>query len=185
MAQAPGVQQDRRGISVSTVVNKQTFEIKRSVNTSEYSPTDWLINPTIPQAPKRYWEVVGGNLELKNLQDRILADAAHLEEYKLQKMEALEDEFMYALGDRYKPNRREILSLYLALAVATGKTNRAAYIRPLLDWIEAGTVQLFAAQDAVQGANSTEFVDGVGQNINGWLASDPQVSIRTARGLDG
>jgi len=37
---------------VSTVVNKQTFEIKLSVNTPDYSPSEWLINPQSPKHPK-------------------------------------------------------------------------------------------------------------------------------------
>lgn len=170
---------------MSTVVNKQTLEVRLSVNEPDYDTQEWLIAPDIPDAPKRHWKVVGDNLELKSPAERVIADVAYLDEYKENKNNSLEDEFTWALEARYPPNRQRLLITFLALAKSDGQTNRAAYIQPLLDWVIAGTTQLFAAQDAVSNANTTEFVDGVSQNINGWLASDPQVSIRTAGGING
>ena len=40
---------------MATVVNKTTLQVIKSVNTPEYDPSEWLINPDIPDAPKRHW----------------------------------------------------------------------------------------------------------------------------------
>jgi len=168
---------------MSTVVHKTTLEVRYSVNEPEYDTSEWLIAPDIPDAPKRHWKVVGENLELKTLEEQAIADAEYLEEYKDRKNLFLEDEFTGSLENRYSVDRKMMLITLRADARIDALTNRAAYIQPLLDWVNSGTAQLYAAQDAVSGAVSIEFVDGVSQNISGWLASDPEVSIRTASGI--
>lgn len=168
---------------MSTVVHKTTLEVLYSVNTPDYQTGEWLINPDIPDAPKRHWKVVGENLELKTTEEQVVADAEYLEEYKDTKNLILEEEFTSALEERYSSDRKMMLITMRADAKIDGLANRAAYIQPLLDWVNHGTAQLYAAQDAVSGATHTGFVDGVSQNISGWLASDPEVSIRTASGI--
>ncbi len=53
---------------MATVVNRTTFQIVDSVNTPDYDPLFWLINPPgldillSTAVPVRYWKVVGDDL---------------------------------------------------------------------------------------------------------------------------
>ena len=42
---------------MADVVNKQTLQYLKSVNTPDYSEDEWLINPDIPKCSKKYWKI--------------------------------------------------------------------------------------------------------------------------------
>tara|TARA_R100001530_G_scaffold22267_1_gene18346 strand:- start:13 stop:570 length:558 start_codon:yes stop_codon:yes gene_type:complete len=185
MAQVASSQQDRRGISVSTVVNKQTFEIKLSVNTPDYSPSEWLINPTIPQAPKRYWIVDGNELTIKDATGQATADAEYLVSQKESRKNELETEHLEELETRYPAHRREALQLLLTEAMITGNIERAEYIGQAVAWAEQGRTDLYTVQDQVDAAVTPEEANTQTLNLEDWLAVDPKISVRTAEAIDG
>lgn len=46
---------------MATVVNKVTLEVRDSVNTPDYDPAEWLINPdlsAVQDFPSKYWTIV-------------------------------------------------------------------------------------------------------------------------------
>lgn len=50
---------------MSNVLNKTTLEYRESVNTPDFSPTEWLINPdmsTVKDVPKKYMKVSGASV---------------------------------------------------------------------------------------------------------------------------
>jgi len=67
---------------MATVVNKITLEVRDSVNTPDYDPAEWLINPdltAVEGSPKRYWLLDENEaLVLKDQAGREAADESEL-----------------------------------------------------------------------------------------------------------
>jgi len=71
---------------MSTVVNKTTFQVRRSVNTPDFPTSSWLVNPpglvTLEAAsvPPKYWKLngTGDDLEEKTTGEKDTQDAADL-----------------------------------------------------------------------------------------------------------
>ena len=49
---------------MATAVHRLTLEVRRSINppAPEYQTGDWIIDPDIPDAPKRHWVVIGDDI---------------------------------------------------------------------------------------------------------------------------
>ena len=50
---------------MADVLNRLTKQLLRSVNTPDYPPTEWIVNPDLSQVasvPWRYWKIVGDSL---------------------------------------------------------------------------------------------------------------------------
>lgn len=169
---------------MSTVVNKATFQVILSANTPEYDPNEWLINPDIPDAPKRHWRILNGNLRLKTASQIATADAEFLAETKENKKNELKAELGEALESKYSNDEKLSLLLILQLAVASGNTARVGYVSQLAGWIDQGQDLLYAAQDSVDSAATVEDVENIQLDLSSWLAADPQVVIRTAKGIE-
>ena len=171
---------------MATAVHRLTLEVRRSINPPEpeYQTGDWIIDPDIPDAPKRHWVVIGDDIQLKSAVERDIADTQYLESYKQAKIDALEEEFNSAVDSRYPGYRPLFLTAELQEARDAGLNNRAAYIQQVLPWIKTGMKNLlFMSQDEVRAAATIEDVDSVTQDLSTWLGSDPMVSIRTSGGI--
>jgi len=169
---------------MATVVNKTTFQVIKSVHTPDYRNGEWLINPDIPDAPKRHWKINGDSLVLKSAAEIADADAQWLSESKPNKKNELKHELGEALGSKYDNDEKLSLLLILQLAVATGNTARVGYVSQLAGWIDQGQDLLYAAQDSVDAATTVEDVENIQLDLSSWLAADPQVVIRTAKGIE-
>ena len=42
---------------MATVINRQTKKVIKSVNTPDYSSSQWIINPELPNCDKKYWVI--------------------------------------------------------------------------------------------------------------------------------
>jgi len=74
---------------MSTVINKDKLEIRRSVHTPDYSgKDDWLINPKLPDCSKKYWKVAGANVTEMTSEEKSVKDA----ELTTQQQELLEEQ---------------------------------------------------------------------------------------------
>lgn len=169
---------------MATVVNKTTLQVIKSVNTPEYDPSEWLINPDIPDAPKRHWKVSGDNLTLKTASQIASADAEWLSQVKSDKKDEFKEELGEALRSKYTDDEKLSLLLILQLAVAAGNTARVTYVSQLAAWIDQGQDLLYAAQDNVDAATTEDEVSAMELNLDAWLVADPQVVIRTAKGIE-
>jgi hypothetical protein len=181
---------------MSTVVNKTTFKVIKSVHTpgTEYENGDWLINPEIPSIydedgnfieyqPKRYWKIEDEQILMKNAQEIIEADDQYLSEQKEYKKQCFKENLGDALRSKYSDDEKLSLLLILQLAVATGNTDRINYVSQLAAWIDQGQDLLYAAQDNADLATSVEELDAMELNLDAWLDADPQIVIRTAKGI--
>lgn len=183
---------------MSIVVNKNTLRVIRSVDPTGYEGNDeWLIDPDIPSTydedgkfveyqPRRYWKVNsnGDNLVVKNATEIIEADAQWLADTKGSKKESFKEALGEALRSKYSDDEKLSLLLILQLSVANGNTARATYVSQLAGWIDQGQDLLYAAQDNVDLATSVEEVDAMELNLDAWLDADPEVIIRTAKGIE-
>ena len=180
---------------MATVVNKNNFRVIESVHYANYSEEEWLIDPQIPSIydndgnfvdyePKRYWKVWGKNIILKNASKRAEADAEFLAVTKEGKKNGLKADLGEALESKYSNDEKLSLLLILQLAVATGNTARAGYVSQLAAWIDQGQELLYTAQDSVDASATVEEVEAIELSLDAWLAADPQVVIRTAKGIE-
>lgn len=169
---------------MATVVNKTTFEVIESVNTPDYDTNEWLINPVIPDVPKRYWRIVNGILKVKTASQRAASDVENLLAVKENKNHDLKEELGEALRSKYSDDEKLSLLLILQLAVASGNTARINYVAQLANWIDEGQTILYGVQDLVDSLTTEAEVDSIEMNLESWLSSDPQVVIRTAKGIE-
>jgi hypothetical protein len=64
---------------MANVVNKTTGEFLQSVNTPDFSESEWLINPdisTVRLVPNRYWKVVGTDVVEMSMDEKAAVDAS-------------------------------------------------------------------------------------------------------------
>lgn len=64
---------------MSEVINRTTLELKDSVNTPDYPVAQWIINPDlsgVASVPKKYWKIVGDNVEEMTQAEKDVVDAA-------------------------------------------------------------------------------------------------------------
>jgi len=167
------------------IVNRTTLQIKISADPNEHDLSVWLLTSDIPDAPKRYWisPIVGDTIELEDAAGQAAADVAYIAELKKEKKAELEDIVLALVDEHYPIHRREFIQLKWHEARATGLTNKLAYLTQMINWIEAGTANLFAAQDIVDAATTETEINAITIDLSSWAAADPLVSIRTASSI--
>ena len=170
---------------MATVVHRETLRVLYRANTPDFSPDVWVINPVIPDAPKRHWEspITGDTILLKPQGKRDEADAKYLQSEKDSKFSELEQEFTDTLESIYPTSRQIWFTKAASDAESAGLTDRLAYINTLWSWVNSGAAVLFAAQDEMKSKGSVEEVNAVTLDLTDWLSSDPKVSIRSVEGI--
>ena len=61
---------------MANVINRTTKEILISVNTPDYDPIDWIINPTFPVCEEKYYKIVGDEVQEMNTSEKAAVDQA-------------------------------------------------------------------------------------------------------------
>ena len=164
---------------MATVVNRVTGQVHVSVNTPDYPPDDYLINPVIPSEPRGHWQLpILGSVILLKPSTEILAAR------KTSRKDELAAEYKAALDQCYTPAQQ--LKFIALLAAPGNNVERTTYISQGLTWEAQGAALcLFPAQDQVDAATTLEEVDAVKLATTVWLANDPRISVRTAEGING
>jgi len=163
---------------MADVIHRETLEYRRSVNTPEYDPGEWLINPAIPECPPEYWEVSGDEVIECSPTDRLIIDAQKLDAAKVAKADQITAEFTDALASRYSADvQRDLLSM-LDEARQNNNAEMAEHIQKVQIWKNAGKLILWEAHDAVAAAESLVDVAAVSIDLTDWLYTDPQISLR-------
>lgn len=70
---------------MSDVVHRTTVEYRQSVDTDDYSPVTWIINPdlsALTSVPQKYWKVSGDSVLEMNQTEKDAVDAALLAAYQ-------------------------------------------------------------------------------------------------------
>ena len=87
---------------MSIVVNKATLQVKVSADPAEHNPEAWLIDPAIPDSPKRYWIVEGDDLREATEEEKVPIDIEYLAQQKEQRVQELREQYNEALESRYQ-----------------------------------------------------------------------------------
>ena len=168
---------------MSTVVNRSTLQVKVSVNTPEYDPSEWLIDPSLPDAPKRYWIVEGDDLREATDEEKSPINAEYLAEQKEARKQELREQYNEALESRYQTRTLLYASYLLTKAMASMNDEAVEYLASLAQWVEDGDVLVEAAEELIESSETPEDVQAVSLTLASWLAADPKVSTRAARKL--
>ena len=65
---------------MARAIHRTTYEYRKSINTPEFSTSDWLINPDlsgVDGVPQKYWKVVGDTVVEMDQAEKDAVDAAN------------------------------------------------------------------------------------------------------------
>lgn len=92
---------------MANVLNRESKEYLKSVNTPAYPITDWIINPVLPDCDKKYWVIEGDNVrEMNTTEKKHLEYTAHSTIYLIAEKQLLKDQN----GTDYKNNINAIIN---------------------------------------------------------------------------
>ena len=168
---------------MSIVVNRSTLQVKVSADPAEHNPSEWLIDPTLPDAPKRYWIVDGDDLREATDEEKGPIDAEYLAEQKETRTQELREQYNEALESRYQTRTLLYASYLLTKAMASMNDEAVEYLASLAQWVEDGDVLVEAAEELIDSSTTPEDAQAVSLTLTSWLAADPKVSTRAARKL--
>ena len=168
---------------MSTVVNRDTLQVKVSADPAEHDVSDWLIDPVLPDAPKRYWIVEGDNLREATDEEKGPIDVEYLSEQKEFRIQELREQYNEALDSRYETRTLLYASYLLTKAMASMEEETVEYLSGLAQWVEDGDVLVETAEVLVESSTTVEDIQAVSLTLTSWLAADPKVSTRAARKL--
>ena len=168
---------------MSTVVNKVTLEVRESADPAEHDSSEWLIGPTLPDAPKRYWIVEGDDLREATEEEKGPIDVQYLAEQKERRIQELREQYNEALESRYQTRTLLYANYLLTKAMASMNDEAVDYLASLAQWVEDGDVLVEAAEELIESSETPEDAQAVSLTLTSWLAADPKVSTRAARKL--
>ena len=122
---------------MANVIHRGTLQYRRSVNTPDFPPTEWIVNPDLSQVekvPRKYWRIDGERVVEMSENQKAAVDGAELEQLKADKLEELQNEVLSRLA------RSDVDYLAAAKAIEAAKTPA-----------EVDAVSLAAEQQKMQG----------------------------------
>ena len=168
---------------MSTVVNRSTLQVKVSADPAEHDPSEWLIDPILPDAPKRYWIVEGDDIREATEEEKGPIDVEYLAEQKELRIQELREQYNEALESRYQTRTLLYANYLLTKAMASMNDEAVDYLASLAQWVEDGDVLVEAAEELIESSETPEDAQAVSLTLTSWLAADPKVSTRAARKL--
>ena len=168
---------------MSTVVHRVTLQVKVSADPAEHDSSEWLIDPTLPDAPKRYWIVEGDVLREATEDEKGPIDVEYLAQQKESRIQELREQYNEALDSRYETRTLLYASYLLTKAMASMEEETVENLSGLAQWVEDGDVLVETAEGLVESSTTVENVQAVSLTLTSWLAADPKVSTRAARKL--
>ena len=124
---------------MASVLHRITKQLLESVNTPEYPPVDWIIEPDLAAVAgfeSRYWIITGDVVTLMDAAARAAVDAASLEALRdataaeLDQMEGVLRAFILTVLDELNAHATKINAILTAIdngsTLANVKTNIAA-----------------------------------------------------------
>ena len=168
---------------MSIVVHRVTLQVKVSADPAEHDSSEWLIDPVLPDAPKRYWIVEGDNLREATDEEKGPIDVEYLSEQKEFRIQELREQYNEALDSRYETRTLLYASYLLTKAMASMEEETVEYLSGLAQWVEDGDVLVETAEVLVESSTTVEDIQAVSLTLTSWLAAAPKVSTRAARKL--
>jgi hypothetical protein len=101
---------------------------------------------------------------------------------KAVKVGIIEADFNDFIAAHYSDNIRDAMAMLYAKAENEGKTNRAAYVKPALDWVEDALEEFSNKVVAIMSAADTTAINAVTWDFATWetTTNDPAISLPSA-----
>jgi len=178
---------------VGTVVNKTTFQVLTSVNTPDYDPSQWVINPASLSAlllagtSSLYWKVSVDGLDIleqsasekaaTNSNPTNIANARAAQ--KASNATAIQN----YINGKYSADTQAQFQALSAKASGDNNPGRKAYAKSLFDWIDQIQSHQASLNTAIDNAGSVTAVQAIVPNLTPYDATDPGVTIVGAQAL--
>lgn len=168
---------------MANVLQRTTLELRFSVNTPDYDPSIWIINPDLSNVvgvPKKYWKIEGNTISEMNQTEKDVVDSALLPSIKSQKKSSLRTVAeRLVLNQGYTDNiQRSLLTQY---SKNKGKkANKAKYLEDWNDWIEKVEEEIKIKQAEIDDQTSISAVNAINIDSSTLIGLDPQVTISGA-----
>ena len=161
-------------ITMMCVEHRVTLQVKVSADPAEHDSSEWLIDPTLPDAPKRHWIVEGDDLREATEEEKGPIDVEYLAEQKESRKQEFREQYDEALESRYKTKTLLYASYLLTKAMASMDEDVVDYLGDLAQWIEDGDVLENAAVGLVDSLTTTAYVQAVPRTVNSMLNTYPK-----------
>ncbi len=168
------------------VLHRTTGELRESVNTPDYSPAEWLINPdlaAVTKVPRKFWKVVGDAVEVMTANEQAEVFAAELLAAKLARADAITAEALRLFEARYPLWSQTMFLGIQVSAIAAGRINQAIYCGAVTQFAGAALAAATVAHAEIGTAETVEDVATV-TLLQEWLALDPKASVLTASQIE-
>lgn len=138
---------------MAAVLHRTTKQYLPSVNTPDYSPAQWIINPDLSLVagfPSIYWVITGDNVTLMDQAARDAVDAALLEAQRdavvaqLQQVEDVLRAFMLMVLDEFNSHALKTNAILDAIDSANNLTQVQTNIGAVSDYPQRTEAQLRA-----------------------------------------
>ena len=168
---------------MADVLNRTTKELKRSVHTPDFPATDWVINPdlsAVDGVPANYWKITGDVVSEMSQAEKDAVDADLLVAEKASKIAGYSATANALFTSRYPPAVMGGFNALFTEAVATAKTNRAAYISQLLNWGMTIDVGYQTKKAAITAMTTRAAVAADAWDTAALEAADPEITLANA-----
>lgn len=165
---------------MADAIHRTTLQQVSSVNTPDYDPGDWIINPDLSAVSgvlKKYWKIVGDTVVEMNQTEKDAVDAQELADAKTARRLALRAEGWGYVEGRYDAGKQRMFQSLYAEAKSSGKTNRAAHIESWFTWLEGCADHVKTKVDNVDAETTVAGVNAVVLNEAGMTAGDPGTTL--------
>lgn len=172
---------------MSDVLNRHSLEILHSVNTPDYDPADWVVNPDltpVQNVSPDFWVLEGDTLREMTQAEKDAQAAVQLPTIKFKRVNDMSNAVTAFVGQHYEPARQIMLTALLAEAAAQQKQARVTYIASALAWIETSMSYFYQQAALVGAAADAAAVAAVPFDLLQFSNTDPQITIEQAMQLN-
>lgn len=176
---------------MATVVNKSDLTLIKSVNTPDYDPTFWLIDPPgldiliANKVPQKYWKFDNDDIVEMEQSDKDVILAAELESYRVSYIESTGLQVQRYIEGHYVDRKQRTLTFLYSEAQRTDDVSTQAYIQKAWDWVITVIQGYYAIKRQIITAKTIEEIRALIFDPNVYDITDPKVTIEQVFLLQG
>lgn len=169
---------------MANVLHRTTGQFLQSVNTPDYKPSEWVINPNltlVKNVPLKFWVIDGNAVRemtpAEKMQMVFPKEIAAKAKFLAFEMEAYIDQ-------HYDTGQKASLTAAWVEGSSKGYQKRAARVEKVWTWVKAVIDYFYARYGAIVSAQSFEQLEAVAWDFSGFDAVDPHVSVSEVKKLN-
>jgi len=158
---------------------------KFSVNTPDFSPASWIINPDLSGVDgiaEYYWKTVGDNVVEMDAGEKTTVDAVRLSDAKTTRQAYLRDRGTSYQEERYSAGDQNILRTLFSESQGL-RPNRALYIKPWNIWVDEVATEVKTQVASVDSQTTVNDVNAVVLDEATLTSNDPLITVDDALGV--